>query len=153
MSLAEFIPPPHLREERGCSLGGCFVAPCRGKRRHLGYAVLLLEVHSLGSLFLSTGFEGSQILTIFALQIREGCSFTQDHSCHYSVVGPLHHSLQSHGLSEMPQFGMSYCSLGVGPNCLKEISQCKHMRVRLGVLGIPPTSVPSPRPDTTTIHH
>lgn len=83
---------------------------------------LFLEAHFLVCLFLSTGFEGSEILAIFVLQICESRSSRRNTEA-ILWLGLSSASLLSHCLSEMPQkFAKSHCSMGVGPNCPKQIS-------------------------------
>lgn len=84
---------------------------------------LFLEAHFLVCLFLSTGFEGSEILAIFVLQICESRSSRRNTEAIILWLGLCSASLLSHCLSEMPQkFAKSHCSMGVGPNCPKQIS-------------------------------
>lgn len=120
--LVAFVPFSHP-EERGCSFVGCCVAPAGSNGDTLARQFLFLEVHSLVWLFWSTGFEGSEILPTFVLQICEGCSSRRDMEAITLWLGLCNASLLSHCLPEVPQkSAKSHCSTGVGPNCLQQTS-------------------------------
>ena len=119
---------------------------------------LFLEVHSLVCLILSTRFQGWESCikeVIFVLQIYEHCCSKETTEAIALGLGLHVAGVLSHCPSEMPRkFGVFRCSMGIGSNCLTQISYCKNTRVGSRFQGFTPLSVSPPaRPDIATVHH